>query len=234
MLFWFPWLNFYTENVLLQFVIVLTIFLFITAATLYYAAIYLLLFVFLAGVFLIYYNLEVLTGFLFVLELTAFFIIILFLLALNFTGRLPNKDNFGAKCGMGFIILYLFFFYAFSKPASLEILNATHHWDDYYDAISDDIMNDIFGLYLSYYFFNSFIFFLFGFLIFIASLICINLFLVIRRTAQERAVSFKYVFDFFKDLLAFEFLRKQSSSNQTRRKGTTRLVRKKKKNVTKK
>ena len=50
------------------------------------------LFILIMGIFLAYYNLEVLSGFLLVVEFTAFFVIILFLLALNFEGKLLNRD----------------------------------------------------------------------------------------------------------------------------------------------
>jgi hypothetical protein len=93
LLLWFPWLNFYTENVVLQLLCLFVLILFATAPTLYYASLYTLLFVLTNGVFLSYYNLEVLTGFLLVVEFTAFFVLILFLLALNFEGRLPNREH---------------------------------------------------------------------------------------------------------------------------------------------
>ena len=95
-------------------------------------------------------------------------------------------------------------------------------------------MNDIFGLYLSYYNFNGFLFFLFAFLIFVATLTCVNFFKILRIKTQEHLVTFKYVFDFFKDLLNFEFLRKQNATNQTRRRPATRLVRSRPKNASKK
>jgi hypothetical protein len=95
-------------------------------------------------------------------------------------------------------------------------------------------MNDIFGLYLSYYFINSFLFFLFAILIFIASLICIILVKTSKASLYNTTLSFSYVFDFFKDFMSFDFLRKQNMNYQTKRKATTRLVKFKKLNVAKK
>ena len=63
---------------------------------------------------------------------------------------------------------------------------------------------------------------------------CVTLFRVVRTRTQEHLVSMQYVFNFFKDLVNFEFLRKQGMTNQTRRRSVTRLVRFKQKNVTKK
>ena len=95
-------------------------------------------------------------------------------------------------------------------------------------------MNDIFGLYISYYFINSFIFYLFIILIFIASLICIILVKNSKVTLYNNTLSFNYVFNFFKDLMSFDFLRKQNMNYQNKRNSTTKLVKFKKLNVAKK
>jgi hypothetical protein len=85
------------------------------------------MFVLLNGVFLAYYNLEVLTGFLLVVEFTAFFVVILFLLALNFEGKLSNTYLLPTFYASILILGYLFFVCSFSKPASLDFLNATYY-----------------------------------------------------------------------------------------------------------
>lgn len=231
---WFPWLNFYSENIILQLLWFISFLLFISANTLYYSASYMLLIIIINGVFLAYYNLEVLTGFLLVVELTVFFIIILFLLALNFDGKLSNKIEKIIYYCFSLIFIYLFFFYSFSKPVSLEFLNANYYLDNYYHDINDDIMNDLFGLYLSYYDFNGVLFFIFSLLIFITSISTINLFKIIKIKTQEHLLTFQYIFDFFKDLLMFNFLRKQNMGRQVRRKASTRFVHTKRKNATKK
>ena len=234
LLVWFPWLNFYTENVILQLLFIFAVLLFVLASTLYYASLYMFLFILIMGIFLAYYNLEVLSGFLLVVEFTAFFVIILFLLALNFEGKLLNRDVTWVTFFIPLSLVYLFCLYVFSKPASLDFLNASYYWDDYYADTADDVINDIAGLYLSFYNFNGFLFFLFGLLLFFATLVCVTLFRVVRTRTQEHLVSMQYVFNFFKDLVNFEFLRKQGMTNQTRRRSVTRLVRFKQKNVTKK
>lgn len=83
--------------------------------------------VFLLGVFLAFYNLEVLTGFLFVVELTAFFIIILFLLTLNFEGSLVNKSKSFLVFSFVLVGVYLLFLYVFTRPTALTFLNAVTH-----------------------------------------------------------------------------------------------------------
>ena len=233
LLVWFPWLNFYSEVVLLQLLMITSIYLFISSSNLFYLAIYLLLNVFFLGVFLAFYNLEVLTGFLFVVEITAFFIIILFLLTLNFEGSLINRSKNFIIFSVVLLGAYLLFLYIFTRHIAMNFLNAVTHWDDYYESLNNEIMNDIFGLYLSYYSFNSPLFFMFGCLIFIATLVCINLLRAIRVQSQQNTVSMAYIFKFFKDLVNFEFLRKQNMSNQNRRRPVTRIVRFKKQNAAK-
>lgn len=227
-IYWFPWLNFYSECLILQLIMIISLYLFITSSNLYYLTVYMLLNIFLMGVFLAFYNLEVLTGFLLVVELTAFFIIVLFLLTLNFEGSLVNRSKSFASFSFVLLFAYLFFLFIFTRHHTPTFLNAIEHWDDYYEALNNDIMNDIFGLYLSYYSFNSPLFFLFGCLIFLATLVCISLLRAIRVYSQQNIVSMEYIFKFFKDLVGFDFLRKQNMTQQNKRRAVTRLVKFKK------
>ena len=73
------------------------------------------------------YNLEVLTGFLLVVELTAVLVIILFLLALNFEGR---RSSHPTPMVWGYSILfvsYAFFCHVFTRPQPFKFLNALGH-----------------------------------------------------------------------------------------------------------
>ena len=91
LLLWFPWLNFYSESFFLQLLIVVTFYYFISSTNLFYASFTLFTFILLLSIFLAYYNLEVLTGFLLVIEFTAFFIILLFLLSMNFESLIKSN-----------------------------------------------------------------------------------------------------------------------------------------------
>jgi hypothetical protein len=88
-------------------------------------------------------------------------------------------------------------------------------------------MNDIFGLFLSYYYFNSLLFFLFGLLIFLATIICINLLNFSKQNSMDSLSLNLKVFNFFKDFLSFEFLRKQNLFYQNLKKPAARVIRKK-------
>ena len=234
LLFWFPWLNFYSESIFLQFFILFFFFLFFNSINLYYMVINLFITIFLVSIFLSYYNLEVLTGFLLVVEFTAFFIIILFLLSINFENMTKNNIFLFIYFSFFIVLIYLLIFFFEFRIDNLNFLNSVNYWDDYYENFNNLIMNDIFGLYISYYFINSFIFYLFIILIFIASLICIILVKNSKVTLYNNTLSFNYVFNFFKDLMSFDFLRKQNMNYQNKRNSTTKLVKFKKLNVAKK
>jgi len=231
--FWFPWINFYSESFFLQLLSLVILYFFITSVNLYYSAVSMFFFIVLFSIILAYYNLEVLSGFLLVTEFTAFFIVILFLLSLNFDTL--NKNNFFYSIFVFSIFFSCFMFFLFFeyRVDSFNFLNGVNYWDDYYEAISNLIMNDIFGLYLSYYYLNSFMFLIFMFLIFIASLICILIVKTSKISLYNSMLSFNYVFNFFKDLVAFDFLRKQNMNYQNNKKPTTKLVKYKKLNVAK-
>jgi len=87
-------------------------------------------------------------------------------------------------------------------------------------------MNDIHALFLSYYLFNSFLFFTFGFLIFLASVICISILRASRLLVIDTIGAKMQIYSFFTDLLNFEFLRKQNLFFQNLRRPVTRVVKK--------
>ena len=163
LLLWFPWLNFYSESLFLQLLIVVTFYYFISSTNLFYASFTLFTFILLLGVFLAYYNLEVLTGFLLVIEFTAFFIILLFLLSMNFESLIKSSVLSFFFLLLFCLIFFLFFIIFDYQKDYLNFLNPILYLDDYYESLNNNVSNDIFGLYISYYFLNSFLFFLFFF-----------------------------------------------------------------------
>ena len=231
LLLWFPWLNFYSESLFLQLLIVVTFYYFISSTNLFYASFTMFIFILLLSIFLSYYNLEVLTGFLLVIEFTAFFIILLFLLSMNFES-LIKSTVFSFSFLMLFCLFFFLFFTIFDyQKDHLNFLNPVLYLDDYYESLNNNISNDIFGLYISYYFLNSFLFFLFFFLVFIASLVCITLVKFSKFSLYNSTLSFSYIFDFFKNISSFDFLRKQSMHYQNKRKPVSKLIRFTKLNV---
>ncbi len=219
-----PWTNFYSECALVQLGLFISFFFFNQAKTLFYAIVYMFSIFLWIGVFLCYYNVELFTGFLWVIELTVFFIIILFLFFFNFSGDLKHSKNFFWKFIFLFLIFFNFFFDDFSLKA--ELLNFNFFFDDFYEALNNHVLNDIHALFLSYYLFNSTLLFIFGFLIFLTTIVCISLLRAARNTVLATIGSLLSVYSFFLDLLNFEFLRKQNLFFQNLRKPVNRLVKK--------
>ena len=157
------------------------------------------------------------------MELTIIFIIILFLFFFNFSGELRNSKFFFYK----FIVLFLFFFFFDEFSMKLSLLNFNFFFDNFYEVRTQSVANDIHSLFLSYYFFNGFLFFIFGLLVFLTSVVCINILRASKIGIVDAIASALSIYNFFYDLLNFEFLRKQNLFFQNLRKPTTRLVKKK-------
>jgi hypothetical protein len=85
-------------------------------------------------------------------------------------------------------------------------------------------MNDIAGLFLYYYSSHILIFVLFTFLIFITTLICINIGIIAKINTQQSIEPFKDIFLFLKDIISFNFKRNQNMNYQQKKKSTTRFV----------
>lgn len=211
---WNPWLNFFTEVFFLQLFFLFTSFLFILSKNFFFSSVYSFLFFFLSGIFLAYFNLEFLTGFLYVVEVTVFFILLLFFFFLNADGSFYTKKK-------NFLFTFLFFFLFFQfyyYEGFFLILNLFFFWNSYYEALYYSVLNDIHGLFLSYYYFNSLIFFIFGFLIFLTSVLCILMLKNSKTSHVEAIFSTTNLIKFFEQMLSFEFIRQQNLNFQSLRK----------------
>lgn len=218
---WTPWVFFFSECAAIQLGLLVSIFFFNQSRTLFYSVVYMFIIFLWLGVFLCFYNVELFTGFLWVVELTVVFIIILFLFFFNFSGELKNSRFFFFR-----FIAVIFFFFFDDVSSMPELLNFNFFFDDFYESRAYLGLNDICSLFLSYYAFNGFLLFVFGFLIFLTSIICVGVLRAARGGLVLAAADSLAVYSFFRDLLNFEFLRKQNLFYQNLRKPTTRLVKK--------
>lgn len=204
-----------------------------TNNNLYFCLFYVFLLFFYIGIFLSLYNLELFTAFLWLTECVIIFVSILFLFYLNVYGNI-NKNNIFVYSFKyyGIFILFFIFMILFVWPFELEnFLNKElinyFIWDDYYEALFNLKMNDLFGLYLSYYYINSFEFILIGLLLLIASVIAVNLNKFNRNIKSNNYYDLLSIFDFFEDFTKFLFLRKQNLMDQTISSTSTRMFKKK-------
>jgi len=185
------------------------------------------------GVFLAIYNLELFTAFLWLTECVIVFVSILFLFYLNVYGNV-NKLNINIF-SFKYYGLYFSFFVSsliFINPSELEYylpINFENFllWDNYYEALNNNKMNDLFGIYISYYLINSFEFMVIGLLLLIASLVSVNLNKFNRTIKANNYYDLLTLFDFFDDFVKFIFMRKQNLVDQEISSTSTKMFKKK-------
>lgn len=185
------------------------------------------------GVFLSIFNLELFTAFLWLTECVIIFVSILFLFYLNVYGNV-NKLNINIFSFKYYGIFLSFFLLSFIyiNPSELEFylpneFNSIFLWDDYYESLNNNKMNDLFGLYISYYFINSFEFIVVGLLLLIASVVCVNLNKFNKNIKANNYYELITLFDFFEDFVKFVFMRKQNLVDQSISSPSTKVFKKK-------
>lgn len=176
---------------------------------------------------------EMFTAFLWMAESVVVFISLLVLFYLNVYGNISkNNKNFYSFKYLGLFLFFLIFNHYYCFPSELEFflpieLNSIDLWDDYYEALWVDILTDLFGLFLSYYYINSFEFIFVGLLLLIGSLVCVNLNKFTRSNRVNSYHDLFLIFDFFKDFVKFIFMKKQNLVDQENHPSATRVFKKK-------
>lgn len=217
----------------MQFFIIYTIYLIYSTNNLYFVLFYLFIEFFYFGLFLALYNLELFTAFLWLTECVIVFVSILFLFYFNVFGNISKLNltiysfkYFGLYAG--FFILSTFYIFPSEVEFFLPLeLNIIYLWDDYYEALWNEKMNDLFGLYLGYYVLNSFEFILIGILLLIGSIVCVNINKFNRNLKSNNYYDVLTIFDFFDDFVKYLFMRKQNLVDQTMHPSSTKIFKKK-------
>jgi len=212
---------FFLENLIIQFFIFYIIYLLIVNNNLYYILLYVFLEIVLCGIFICLYQLELFTGFLWVAEFTIIFIAVILLFYLNIDG-LSLKYNININNILYFIPSFFIFliYYNYDLYSELELylpleLNYIDFFDNYYESINNNILNDFTALTISYYLINSAEFISVGILLLIGSVACVNLYKSNKNYTIVKQSNVLNLFDFFKDFINFTFIRKQDLNKQT-------------------
>lgn len=103
-----------------------------------------------------------------------------------------------------------------------NFLLSSYLWDDFYESLNNQNMNDLYGIYLSFYWINSVEFIIIGLVLLIGSLICVQLNKFLKSNKSLNYISFFEIYDFFKDFSKSLFLRKQNLTTQGFSKASTR------------
>ncbi len=230
-LFWWPWINLITDIFLLQFFIIYLFFLILNSKNIYYILLYTFIEFFMFGVFLALLNLELFTGFLWVVECTVVFVFLLSLFYTNFKGYISDFDNkifFFNKYLYIFIFFFINLVYFYDFEALLwQELNIFLFWDDFYEALNNSNMNDFSVLLVSYYTVNSLEFLIIGFILLLGSVVCVNLYKINRNVGVDSYSNFFLFFNFFKDSVNYVFTRKQNLYNQNMQTPSNKIFKRK-------
>lgn len=230
-LLWWPWVNFISDYFFLQLLTVYVLFSYIYIANYFYLILYLFFFILFFGLFLGLHQLDLFLGFFWVIELTVVFISLILVFYIN--NKPSTSSNFLLNSVYKYSILFISIMlvlpinYLNLSESSYFNLNSTLLWENYYEALNFFFKNDFYSLFYSYYSCNSVSFILIGFLLFIGSLVCVNLNIRNKSSKKNNLNFFLKTFSFFKDYLNFFFLRKQDLTLQGYVQPSSKFVRKK-------
>jgi hypothetical protein len=228
---WIPWTNFFSEVFLLQFLILYVLYNIYANSNLFYVIFYTLAQIILFGVFLAFYQMDLFSAFLWLAESVVVFVSLLLVFYLNVYGSV-NKTNTHIHSykylGLFFVFILGIYFFVFpSELDSVIFIDSFAIYDDWYESLSNLFLTDLFGLFLSYYYINSFEFLIIVFFLLVGSVICVNLNKLNRVNKSMNYHDMFLVFDFFKDFVKFVFMRKQNLVDQENHPASTRIFKKK-------
>ena len=215
---WWPWLNTAPEIFFIQAIVIYLSFLIFTYGSIYYALLYIFFDFFFIGLLLSVLQLELFTAFLWLIECTVIFIFLVLLFYVNVKSSKLNHNNGFKNINLVLCVFFLFFCSFFNSSdvefAYILDLGLFSFWDDFYEALHNLIMNDLFGFAISYYWVNSAEFFLVGFLLLVGSVLCVTLYRYNKNIRTQNYSNFLGLFDFFNDFVSFSFLRRQNLVKQ--------------------
>ena len=131
-----------------------------------------------------------------------------------------------------FILFLLSFFiainyYTESDTDALLDMSSYGLIDNYYEALFNNVSNDLFGFSIIYYNVNGVEFIFIGFLLLVGSVICVNLYQMNKNVRTQSYQNYLSVFNFFTDFTSFFFLRKQNLTKQGNTKASLKVFKKK-------
>jgi len=178
-------------------------------------------------------QMELFTGFLWVVECTVIFIALLLLFYLNVEGSQLKLNLKVYRFYFTFLLFLSFstlnnYLFAGDFESYLPLLfNNIDIWDDFYEALANTNMNDFMALTIGYYSVNSIEFLVIGLILLIGSVVCVNLNKIQKSFRVYKYAPFFNTFDFFKDFLNFTFMRKQNLVTQNLNPASIRIFKKK-------
>lgn len=235
LLTWWPWLSFWSDSFIIQIFIVYCLFAILFSTNIYYTLFYFFLLIAYFGLFLALYQMELFSGFLWLVECVVVFIFLLLLFFLKTPGTV-NKIHFKlyTVTYLGLALSLIFIFWLLIQNDFLEedksvYFNCYDLWDDFYEANMNTNINDFVCFMISFYILNSFEFLVLGMMILVASIICVNLNRFNKQPKISNVDVFLKLFNFFKNSIDFVFLRQQNLNEQESSPAGTKIFKKKSK-----
>lgn len=222
----------FNDSFFLQFLIIYTLYNVYNSVSLYYTVFYFTVLTVFLGLFLALYQLDLFTAFLWLAEFVIIFISMLFTFFLNVYSNVQKNNKFFYNLKFFGFFFFVFFFLSYysivsdNNQTSFNFLNS-YLYDNFYENLNIQILNDFYSFFKSYYFYNSVEFLSVGYLLLLGSLICVNLNFFSKNNKILNYYDFFLVFDFFKDFSKFIFMRKQNLVDQLNTPVGTRIFKKK-------
>jgi len=227
---WWPWVSIWDDIFLIQFFIVTTFFYIFFYSNIYYVLLYTFINFFLVGIYLSIFQIELFTAFLWLVECSVLFVFLLLLFFLNIKGVYTYTTSYTYNYVFALFLLTYFILINYTPESNSLVLADMSFYgllDNYYEALHNNISNDLFGFSISYYFVNGVEFILIGFLLLIGSVICVNLYRFNKDVRVQSYNNYFTLFNFFTDFTSFFFLRKQSLIKQGNNKASLKVFKKK-------
>lgn len=232
---WFPWLDLLNLNVLIQFFLLYCFYGIFISNNLYYVLFYMILQIFFFGFVLSIFQLEIFTAFLWLTEVVVILVCLFILFNTTPSGNINKlisnniQTQNSASMFIVFVISIKYTSWVLPEFYIDNFLLSSYLLEDYYEALYNENMNDLYGIFISFYILNSVEFIIIGLVLLIGSLICVQLNKFLKSNKTLSYVSFFEIYDFYKDLSKSLFLRKQNLTNQGFSKSSTRNFSKKNK-----
>jgi hypothetical protein len=233
---WLPWISLWNEAWVVQLMVILVFYFMLFSANAYNTLFYLFLQLFITGLQLSFYQVELFTAFLWVVELTVILVCLLLLFFLNVSGLRPYfKINlFSNLLAIFFIVILIIAAYIYggadTEGTTFILAQAFYIWEDYYEALLLVASNDVASLSVSYYSINNLELVLVGFLLLIGSVICVNLNKYQRGDKNSKVSGDMTLLNIFNHLANSVFVRKQNMVSQNILKASLNIFKKNKKN----
>ncbi len=205
------------EYIILQFCILYTLLLLLKNNNIFYSLFYLFTQVIYFGFILALNQTELFTGFLWTVEYVVIFVFLLMFFYINAQGEYQKYNLYFHKNSMYLLILIFIFFYPLFIIYNFKFIDNFYTiiiWDDFYENLNNFNMNDFVGLYLSYFSFNSLEYVLIALLLFIGSVLCVNLFRLTKVFKFKNYNNYLKTFKFHNIFSHATFMRKQYMHKQ--------------------